>query len=194
MSSRIWERKQNTDGVLPRSGLKYIRYPVNDHETGDLRLMRRKDREVTDSQKIREIILSCRCCRLGFYDNGEVYIVPLDFGYYEKNGRRVFYFHGAKEGRKYRLTEKSPTVGFELDTNQQLVRGKKACEYTSRYQSVIGTGRVTILKRERDKIEALKSILHHSTGKKDWDFSSRELDKVAVFQLEVESLSCKECR
>ena len=47
--------------------------------------MRRKDREVTDSQKIREIILSCRCCRLGFYDNGEVYIVPLDFGYYENN-------------------------------------------------------------------------------------------------------------
>ena len=39
--------------------------------------MRRKDREVTDSQKIREIILSCRCCRLGFYDNGQVYIVPL---------------------------------------------------------------------------------------------------------------------
>ena len=156
--------------------------------------MRRKDREVTDSQKIREIILSCRCCRLGFYDNGQVYIVPLDFGYYENNGRHVFYFHGAKEGRKYRLTEKSPTVGFELDTNQQLVRGKKACEYTSRYQSVIGTGRVTILKRERDKIEALKSILHHSTGKKDWDFSSRELDKVAVFQLEVESLSCKESR
>ena len=38
------------------------------------------------------------------------------------------------------------------------------------------------------------SILHHSTGKKDWDFSCRELDKVAVFQLEVESLSCKECR
>ena len=141
--------------------------------------MRRKDREVTDSQKIREIILSCRCCRLGFYEN---------------NGRHVFYFHGAKEGRKYRLTEKSPTVGFELDTNQQLVRGGKACEYTSRYQSVIGTGRVTILKRERDKIEALKSILHHSTGKKDWDFSCRELDKVAVFQLEVESLSCKECR
>lgn len=59
---------------------------------------------------------------------------------------------------------------------------------------LIGTGRVTILKRERDKIEALKSILHHSTGKKDWDFSCRELDKVAVFQLEVESLSCKECR
>ena len=88
--------------------------------------MRRKDREVTDSQKIREIILSCRCCRLGFYDNGEVYIVPLDFGYYENNGRHVFYFHGAKEGRKYRLTEKSPTVGFELDTNQQLVRGGKS--------------------------------------------------------------------
>ena len=87
--------------------------------------MRRKDREVTDSQKIREIILSCRCCRLGFYDNGEVYIVPLDFGYYENNGRRVFYFHGAKEGRKYRLTEKSPTVGFERIPINSWCGGKK---------------------------------------------------------------------
>ena len=62
--------------------------------------MRRTDREITDAEKITQIIQTCHCCRLGFCDNGAVYIVPLNFGYAEENGKRVFYFHSAKSGRK----------------------------------------------------------------------------------------------
>ena len=64
--------------------------------------MRRKDREVLDEIKIDEFIRNCDCCRIGFYDkeNNEVYIVPLNFGYSNVDNKRVFYFHGAKEGRK----------------------------------------------------------------------------------------------
>ena len=43
--------------------------------------MRRTDREITDAEKITQIIQTCHCCRLGFCDNGAVYIVPLNFGY-----------------------------------------------------------------------------------------------------------------
>ena len=46
--------------------------------------MRRKDREITDPGKIREIIAACDCCRLGFCDGGRAYIVPLDFGFVER--------------------------------------------------------------------------------------------------------------
>ena len=46
-----------------------------------MREMRRKDREITDEAKIDEIISRCNCCRIGFNDSGEVYIVPLNFGY-----------------------------------------------------------------------------------------------------------------
>ncbi len=53
--------------------------------------MRRTDREITDAEKITQIIQTCHCCRLGFCDNGAVYIVPLNFGYAEENGKRVFY-------------------------------------------------------------------------------------------------------
>ncbi len=156
--------------------------------------MRRKEREVTDVKRIKEIIESCRCCRLGFYDGSEVYIVPLDFGYEEYDGKRVFYFHSAKKGRKIELIAKTPAVGFELDTNHELVEGKSACDYTSRYQSVIGTGKVTFVEGEKNKTEALQSIMFHSTGRNDWDFPLVKLDNVCVFQLEVEKLSCKEHR
>ena len=46
--------------------------------------MRRKDREVTDREKIKDIVGRCSCCRLGFQDEGGVYIVPLSFGFTEK--------------------------------------------------------------------------------------------------------------
>ena len=79
--------------------------------------MRRTDREITDAEKITQIIQTCHCCRLGFCDNGAVYIVPLNFGYAEENGKRVFYFHSAKSGRKLDLIAGAPSVGFELDVN-----------------------------------------------------------------------------
>ncbi|HJC22920.1 MAG TPA: pyridoxamine 5'-phosphate oxidase family protein [Candidatus Eisenbergiella merdavium] len=55
--------------------------------------MRRSDREITESGRIDEIIRSCHCCRLGFCDGKDVYIVPLSFGYRSECGKRSFYFH-----------------------------------------------------------------------------------------------------
>lgn len=80
--------------------------------------MRRNDREITDREKIREIIQKCYCCRLGFNDAGKVYIVPLSFGYEEIGDRRVFYFHGATEGRKIELIRKTHYAAFELVLHQ----------------------------------------------------------------------------
>ena len=57
--------------------------------------MRRKDREIGDPEKINEMIRACHCCRLGFQDVEDVYIVPLNFGFEERDGKRIFYFHGA---------------------------------------------------------------------------------------------------
>lgn len=79
--------------------------------------MRRKDREVTDPGKIREIIAACDCCRLGLCDNGRAYIVPLDFGFAEQDGHYTFYFHSAKEGRKIGLIREAGWAAFEMDTN-----------------------------------------------------------------------------
>ena len=42
--------------------------------------MRRKDREVTDFSRMLEIVQRCDCCRIGLVEDGEAYIVPLNFG------------------------------------------------------------------------------------------------------------------
>ena len=157
--------------------------------------MRRKDREITERQAIIDIIENCQCCRIGFQDDGEVYIVPLNFGFEYSEQRIVFYFHGAKEGRKIDLIAKSPHVGFEMDTNHEVYAKSNngaACAYTARFQSVIGTGKVSMVCNVEEKKHGLLLLMKHTTQKCEWSFDEKMLNAVAVFKLEVEKLSCKE--
>ena len=43
--------------------------------------MRRKDREVTDQAEIRKFIEKERVMRVGFCDEGDIYIVPVNYGW-----------------------------------------------------------------------------------------------------------------
>lgn len=156
------------------------------------KIMRRKDREITDENKIEDIMSKCHCCRLGLNDNGEVYIVPLNFGFVKENGKYSLYFHGAKEGRKIDIMKNNNFAGFEMDRNYELVRGDTACNYTARYQSIIGKGRVTFVEDREEKIKGLSAIMLHTTGKSDWKFDDKMVDLVCVYKVDVEELSCKE--
>ena len=154
--------------------------------------MRRKDREINDPAKIREIIAKCDSMRIGFFDGNEVYIIPLNYGFEETDGSYTFYFHAAKEGRKISLIRECPDVGFELDTNHSLVEGDTACRYGFAYQSVIGNGVMSFVEEPKEKIRALCLLMRHQTGKDDWHFSEEAADTVCVFQMRVTKLSCKE--
>lgn len=155
--------------------------------------MRRKEREVTDPLKIKEIISSCVCCRLGFYDNGRIYIFPLHFGFKETEGRYIFYFHGAKEGQKIGLItrQKKQNAGFELDVNYGLIEGPTPCSYSARYGSIMGNGSIEIVNDPLEKAEALKAIMAHATGCSHWEFTDAMVHSVCVYKLMVEEISCK---
>ena len=154
--------------------------------------MRRKDREITDTIRIADIISRCTCCRIGFHDDGEVYIVPLNFGYEARDNTYVFYFHGAREGRKIDLIQKNPHVGFEMDTNYALNEADMACGHSARFQSIIGNGTVSMVSELEEKKLGLSLLMEHNTGKREWDFDEKMLNAVAVFKLVVTKMSCKE--
>ena len=153
--------------------------------------MRRKDREVTDPEKIADVIDRCVCCRIGFNDSGSVYIVPLSFGYERAGDTFVFYFHSAREGRKIDLIHTSPRVGFEMDTDYQLNEADMACGYSARFQSVMGNGVMNIVANAGEKSKGLGLLMAHNTGKRDWPFDEKMLAAVTVYKLEVTTISCK---
>lgn len=154
--------------------------------------MRRADREVTDPDKIQDIIDRCTCCRIGFNDDGKVYIVPLNFGYSKDGNAYVLYFHGAHEGRKIDLIRKNPDAGFEMDTNYLLTKADIACRHSARFQSVIGNGIMEIVEGKEEKIIGLNLVMKQNTGKGDWDYHEKYVDAVTVFKLIVTEMTCKE--
>ena len=97
--------------------------------------MRRKDREITDRNEIELIIEKSTVCRLAMADDSGPYIVPLCFGF----RNNTLYFHSAAEGKKLGFLRKNPRVCFELDCDTEVRTGGKACDFSMRYRSVIGS-------------------------------------------------------
>lgn len=153
--------------------------------------MRRKDREIKDKALIEQFIAKEQIIRIAFYDNGDLYIVPLNYGFIYENNKYVFYFHGAKAGRKFELSKSSPMVGFEIDGEYELLQADVACKNSAKFQSVIGTGRLSIIEDYEEKIKGLNVLMNHISGKSEWDYSKDMVNAVAVFRLEVDKLSCK---
>lgn len=153
--------------------------------------MRRKDREISDSKMIDAFIAEEQIIRVAFYDEGEIYIVPVNYGYTCENGNYTFFFHGAKAGRKYDLAKVEPKVGFEIDGKYKLLEGENACEFSAIFQSVVGTGMLCLVSSKEEKRQGLNAIMKQTTGKTEWAYEDTMLEAVAVFRLKVEKMSCK---
>lgn len=91
--------------------------------------MRRKDREVTELETVKEIIRQCDVLRLGLADGDYPYIVPMNFGWEEKEGRLYFYLHGAAEGRKAELLRQNGACSFQMDCGHRVVQLPGARHY-----------------------------------------------------------------
>ena len=108
--------------------------------------MRRKDREVTDTGEIENIIKKAKVVHVGMIDGDVPYVVPLQYGYVFKNGKLTLYLHSAKEGRKIDIIKKNPRVFVELETNVSPISGgDRPCKYSSAYSSVMGEGSAEIV-------------------------------------------------
>ncbi len=155
--------------------------------------MRRKDRELTDPQKIREIIAKCDCCRLGLVADGAAYIVPLNFAFVPDGDRGVFYFHSAGEGRKIQLLQRQKTITFEMDCGHRLKEGAVACRYGYAYQSVMGRGDAVFVEETAEKQQALALLMARYTERADWRFTEAETASVQIIKLTVSHWTAKQC-
>lgn len=156
--------------------------------------MRRAEREVTDGHQLEAIMKKCHCCRLGLADAGQVYIVPLSFGYVKKDGQYTLYFHSAGDGRKIRLIRENPGLmaGFEMDTDYALKTADTACGYSAYFCSIIGSGQIEIVEAEEEKKAGLRALMEHTAGRGGWEFTETMLKSVCVLRLTVREMTGKE--
>jgi len=158
--------------------------------------MRRNDKKIESAAELAELLQSGDICHLSMVDDGKPYVIPLNYGYVEggyleggtTNG--ALYFHSAPEGRKLDILRKNPQVCFSIVADHQLIEGVKACSWSANYRSVIGTGKAFILTEPAEKDEGLK-VLMAQYSDREYEFSEKDLERVVVIRVEIESLSGK---
>ena len=158
-----------------------------------MRPMRRSEWEVTDYKQMLEFMEACDICRIGMRDGEGVYILPLNFGYQEENGKLVLYFHGAKEGKKIDLLQENPNVSFEMDCKHKMTLANKdvACTYSFSYASIMGHCTVSLITEPEQIREGLQCVMSHYTQRSDWTFLDSAVNRVTVLRLEISDWSCK---
>lgn len=149
--------------------------------------MRRRDREITGRAEIDAVIHGSLVCRVAMTLADGPYLVPLSFGY---DGRTLF-FHTAGAGRKLEGFEAGGRVCFELERNVELVEHPEAaCEWSFRFESVIGYGTVSEIVDAQEKESGLNQIMRHYSGRA-WELPRSGLDPTRVWRVRIESLSGK---
>ena len=150
--------------------------------------MRRKDKEIKDSSIVENILSSAQICRIGFAENNTPYIVPVNYGY---EANRLF-IHSAKSGKKIELIRKNPNVCFEIELDPEIITGKKACDWTTKYQSIIGYGKIEILEDKAQKIKGLDTIMKQHAYKGKTEYKESLLDKMVILVIHIEKLTAKQ--
>jgi len=145
--------------------------------------MRRKDREVTDSEQIRRILDGCKTCHLAMADGGLPYVVPLNYAYTMEGGVITLFFHCAKEGRKIGMLRSNDAVCFEMCIEGELVHPSDSpCDSGYYFSSIIGFGCATFVDDVDEKRSALSLLMKHQENM-DVSFTPEQADSVCVFKV-----------
>jgi len=152
--------------------------------------MTKRERQVTDPVEIRRILDTAKVLHLGLAVNDEPYVVPMNYGYTEEEGKLVLYLHSALRGKKLDMMGANPNVFFELECDRMPFDGKLPCQYGMVYSSVMGRGTATLVEDVEEKMKAMSILMKTQTGK-DFTFNAQLVSIVAVIRIDVEEYTAK---
>ncbi len=152
--------------------------------------MTRREREVTDIDKIKEILDKSKVLHLGLVDGDEAYVVPMNYGYTLEDGKLTLWLHGAKRGRKLDLIRANHKVFFEMECGIQPFEGEIACKYGIEYSSIMGRGKAEIIEDIEIKKAALSYLMKTQTGK-DFEFEDKMAAVVSIIRIDVSEFTAK---
>jgi nitroimidazol reductase NimA-like FMN-containing flavoprotein (pyridoxamine 5'-phosphate oxidase superfamily) len=150
--------------------------------------MRRSEKEITNRREIDAILSKATILRIGLIDHDVPYIVPLNFGY----RTNCLYFHSAPLGKKIDLLKKKNTiVCFEVDIDHEIIDKGIACNWTSKYASVIGYGNASFITDPAQKKDALTCIIDHYSPRSSYTFPEKNLKETTVIKIEISQVTGK---
>jgi len=151
-------------------------------------VMRKSRQEIKDKAVLEKILSGAEICRLSMLDGELPYIIPVNYGY--RDGH--IYIHSAREGKKIDLLQHNRLICFEVEDTVQVVKGEKACDWTTRYRSVVGYGTMEIVSDEAGKQEGLEVIMAQHGAPALENYDAENLKRMVILKLRITSLTGKQ--
>lgn len=174
--------------------------------------MRRKEKEIKDQAVLEELLNGASVCRIAMAPGptepvqeaggdgpkeedpcaggscaNYPYIVPVHFVYSQKK----IYIHSARGGKKIAMLNRNSRVCVEIDEYSGLIPAEKACNFGSRFRSLIAFGTARRLDSPRDKRLALELLMEKYAGR-SYEFTDREVEGITIIAVELEQISGKQ--
>ena len=152
--------------------------------------MTKRERQITDPDRIRHILDAGKVLHLGLAVDNEPYVVPMNYGYTFEDDKLVLYLHSAVRGKKLDMIQANPRVFFEIDCDLLPFAGAVPCQYGLSYSSIMGRGNARIVEDVEEKKRAM-SLLMKTQTEKDFSFEDRLVSIVAVIRIDVSEYTAK---
>lgn len=150
--------------------------------------MRRQDRQIHDKSIINEILNKSDVCRIGFAVDDQPYIVPVNYVYRDDS----IFIHSASEGKKIELIKRNNNVCFEIELDSHVIKDNIACNWTTKYRSIIGYGKMSIIADKLEKIKGLNMLMGKFGEAKEYEYKDESLEKVVVLRIDIEDITAKQ--
>lgn len=114
--------------------------------------VRRKEREITDPDELRQVLKSTKYVTVALCMDGEPYLVALSHGYDQT--KNCLYFHCAPEGKKLIYAKANPQVWGQAVLDFGLT---EECDYA--YTSVHFQGKLSLITDLNEKRHAMEVLV-----------------------------------
>jgi nitroimidazol reductase NimA-like FMN-containing flavoprotein (pyridoxamine 5'-phosphate oxidase superfamily) len=150
--------------------------------------VRRKDREITDPQTLRDVLKTTKYVTIALCMDGEPYLVSLSHGYDET--RSCLYFHCADEGKKLVYFKANSRVWGQAVLDYGVT---DECDYA--YTSVHFSGKIALINDLSEKQHAMEVMVHQLSATPEEKLSKikpEKLAKTAMGRIDITSMTGKQ--
>lgn len=149
--------------------------------------VRRKDREITDTAELKQILKSTKYVTIALCMDNEPYLVSLSHGYDEK--RNCLYFHCADEGKKLVYIKANNNIWGQAVQDYGVT---DECDYA--YVSVHFSGKVFLIEdlvEKRHAIEVMVRQLSANPEEKLAKIKPEKLAKTTMGRIDIDYMTGK---
>lgn len=159
-------------------------------KTSKTRINRLPKRGHYDRETIYQILDEALICHVGFVENGQPFVIPINFARIED----TIVLHGAKASRLLKHVEAGNPVCVEATIVDGLVLARSVFHHSVNYRSIVLFGTGQLIEDEQEKLAALHAVTEHLIPGR-WQEARlpnrKELNATRVVSIKIEEASAK---